>query len=525
MFQALALVALTLSGLVLLPQQAQAYEVSTANWTASGNTASRTYPSGLVVSVASSGAPSTLVGNTTLGSRGFDAGWFGPTNMATGDPSANFLVGAAGCTGLANAANPCTNRGTLTYTFSQPVRNPTLHFSGLGGNVSVSSPAGTIASQQSDLHAVLTLATAGATLSNRDGNSSLAVTGGTTITAVNDSTSPNCASLGLGGTSRNAAAPAICGSVQVTGTVTTLVFNLSLVAVANALAPSGAASWTDGTEPGDGFGTTVTVPQDFGDAPSSYNTGQAPAHVISNLTLGSLIDEDNVNTRNATTSPFPSVAANGDDTTDTADEDALSTVPDAVVGANGPGTYSLTIPVRGVSKAARLCGYIDLNRDGAFGATTPEQQCANVAAGATSATLTWTTTVGTAGASYLRLRLGYTASQVQTATGLADSGEVEDYPITLVQATAAITIDKQAGTPTGTTAGSTITYTFIVTNSGNVTLNTVAVTDPKGRPRDLPADHAGRRRLDDLHEELHVDPGRRDHRHGGQHRHGHRHPA
>ena len=47
----------------------------------------------------------------------------------------------------------------------------------------------------------------------------------------------------------------------------------------------------------------------------------------------------------------------------------------------------------------------------------------------------------------------------------------------------AITLDKQAGAPTGTTAGSTITYTFIVTNSGNVTLSapvTVNIGDATG---------------------------------------------
>ncbi len=43
----------------------------------------------------------------------------------------------------------------------------------------------------------------------------------------------------------------------------------------------------------------------------------------------------------------------------------------------------------------------------------------------------------------------------------------------------AITLDKVAGTPSGSTAGSTIGYTFLVTNSGNVTLTGIAVTDPK----------------------------------------------
>ena len=45
--------------------------------------------------------------------------------------------------------------------------------------------------------------------------------------------------------------------------------------------------------------------------------------------------------------------------------------------------------------------------------------------------------------------------------------------------TASLALDKQAGTPSGNTAGSTIAYTFIVTNTGNVTLTSVAVTDPK----------------------------------------------
>ena len=50
---------------------------------------------------------------------------------------------------------------------------------------------------------------------------------------------------------------------------------------------------------------------------------------------------------------------------------------------------------------------------------------------------------------------------------------------TPIAAGPAITLDKQAGTPTGTTAGSTIDYTFVVTNTGNVTLTGVSVDDPK----------------------------------------------
>ncbi len=41
----------------------------------------------------------------------------------------------AGCAAVAgNASAVCTGRGTLTFTFERPVRNPVLHIAGLGGN-------------------------------------------------------------------------------------------------------------------------------------------------------------------------------------------------------------------------------------------------------------------------------------------------------------------------------------------------------------------------------------------------------
>ena len=49
--------------------------------------------------------------------------------------------------------------------------------------------------------------------------------------------------------------------------------------------------------------------------------------------------------------------------------------------------------------------------------------------------------------------------------------------ITPIAATPSLTIDKTAGTPSGNTAGSTIGYSFLVTNTGNVTLTGIAVND------------------------------------------------
>ncbi|SDP36843.1 DUF11 domain-containing protein [Phyllobacterium sp. OV277] len=71
-----------------------------------------------------------------------------------------------------------------------------------------------------------------------------------------------------------------------------------------------------------------------------------------------------------------------------------------------------------------------------------------------------------------------------TATGTPPGGAT---PITTppsgtstpIAAAGALTVVKAAGTPTGSTAGSTIAYTFTVRNTGNVTLSSIVVTDPK----------------------------------------------
>ena len=55
----------------------------------------------------------------------------------------------------------------------------------------------------------------------------------------------------------------------------------------------------------------------------------------------------------------------------------------------------------------------------------------------------------------------------------------EDEETTPLQAMPALTIVKTAGTPSGSTVGSTIAYSFLVTNTGNVTVTGVAVVDDK----------------------------------------------
>ena len=416
--QAVSLVALTLGSFVAQSAPANAYQALTAAWSApvtgATDTTTSTDPGGTVVTVTTTGL-TDLAATTTLGARGWDATQYTPTNMVTGDSAANLLVN----TGTCAITGTCPNLGTVTVSFSQPVTNPVIHLAGIGGT-STGTTAGVLTAQ-SDLHSVYTLTTPGVTISKLDGNAQLSVTGGNTITATNDSTSGNCTTNVNTAPTANAAGSAACGSVQVNGTVTTVAFNVSAIFVQNNAARPG----SNGATTGDGVALAVTLPEDFSDAPTTYNPTQAPSHIISDLKLGATVDEDNVNVRNATVSPYSDAAASGDG----ADEDAFTTLPD-VTGLAG-NTYSLTVPVSGVSKNAQLCGYIDFNKGGTFD-TTSERACVGVAAGATSAVLTWTVPATVVlGTSYARLRLGYTAAQVQAPTGRADSGEVEDYPVVI----------------------------------------------------------------------------------------------
>jgi uncharacterized repeat protein (TIGR01451 family) len=419
--------------------KAMAYEAATGVWTAGGVL---TMPSALTATVTTTGS-TALNGVTTLGTRGFAAATYTPANMVTGDSTMDIVVNAGACA----ATGTCPGLGTLTVTFSQPVRNPTIDFAGLGAAVGNGT-------QQSDFHAYFDLATAGVTMTQASSNGNMTVAG-SRITAVNDSTSTSCTTTADGNNFLNAGSAASCGSVKFAGTVTTLTFNVGTIWVKNPNATNGTTLNTAA----DAFAMTVTVPQDFSDAPASYNGAQAPAHVLSNLTLGATVDEDNAGVRNATAAPWAAAAANGDDTSGTDDEDAFTTLPDAVAVPGA--TYSLTVPIAGLSKAATLCGWIDFDRNGTF--DTGERQCATPGAGATSATLTWTVTSGVSvGASNARFRLGYTAAQVQSPTGLADSGEVEDYPISFL-ARPQIILTK---TTTGAVGGP---FTYALTNTTQTT--------------------------------------------------------
>ena len=71
-----------------------------------------------------------------------------------------------------------------------------------------------------------------------------------------------------------------------------------------------------------------------------------------------------------------------------------------------------------------------------------------------------------------------TATVDRHATRNGTDVTATDSTDTPIAAGPAITLDKQAGVPSGDAAGDTIAYTFLVTNTGNVTLTGVTVDDP-----------------------------------------------
>ena len=105
-----------------------------------------------------------------------------------------------------------------------------------------------------------------------------------------------------------------------------------------------------------------------------------------------------------------------------------------------------------------------------------------------------------------------TVDNSATATGTPPGGGTTTSPPdttnTPITPTPSLTIDKTAGTPSGSTAGSTIAYTFLVTNTGNVTMTGIAIEGCEARCRGrVPGNDAGSGCEHDLHRYAHDHAG------------------
>jgi hypothetical protein len=172
---------------------------------------------------------------------------------------------------------------------------------------------------------------------------------------------------------------------------------------------------------------------DFGDAPASYNVSRttfAAGHIVETdqtgtvtLKLGTLIDAEE--------DGLASTGTN-DNSTNTDDEDGVSTFPQIPGGSNPTITnYTVNVKLSNVTGlTANLCGWIDWNNNGVFDNT--EASCVTVPNNATTAQLVWPTAtfVGeNGGITYARFRI--TTDDLTSPNGAASNGEVEDYKLTL----------------------------------------------------------------------------------------------
>jgi CshA-type fibril repeat protein len=419
----LLVAAMVAAPLSLLPAiGARAYQVPATTWGGTGTTAIGSLPSGLTMTA-------TVTAPTAVNNRAFvpgtsyaaTAAMFTPA-IAPAGQAVQFLTDASTC----GPSGLCPNRGTVTLDFSHPVRNPVLHMAGFGGSNTQNSGGVPIAA--SAIHTIGTLTSsvpAGATFGAVPAGATNLTSTASTFQTTNANNSPNCGSTSVGGITY--AATAGCGSVPVNGTVSRLVLSLDIFAQVT-IGPG--AGGTAGS--GDGWSLTFTADEDYGDAPSSYEAGAPAAHVVGDLRLGAAVDRENVATVNpGTGSGGLAVGAGANANSpagDGTDDDGVATPLPALTTDKIGGTYSLPVTLSGAGAAGTVCGWIDLNRDGAWSAT-GERACATFAAGATSANLTWTVANATSGRTYARIRTGYTVTQVQSPTGLADSGEVEDYTL------------------------------------------------------------------------------------------------
>ncbi|MFD8704435.1 Ig-like domain-containing protein [Kitasatospora sp. NPDC059648] len=315
--------------------------------------------------------------------------------------------------------------GTLRLDFSQPVRNPRLHLSGLAA-VAAGKPGTTSTAAR----LVLTGGSPAAPALTRRTDWP-----GWTVDAG------SLAPRGSDGSSDGAPGSAAEGTLELTGTVHTAVFRVEQ--------RSTARDGSTTAPPVLRQAFTVTVDEDLGTAPRSYGNA---SHVVSDLFLGTgaitparrdrprpggsadggpVIEPDHgaVRRGNPFTSPAGSPPPSGlqPGRGEYQGADPSIGFPDrAAIGHY----YRLTVPVAVGGRPATLAGWIDFDHNGRFEPADRVQT--EIPAGADTATLEWTVPPGAvSGETWARLRIGRDTVQLVPSGGFADSGQVSDQRIRL----------------------------------------------------------------------------------------------
>lgn len=396
----------------------------------------KTYPGTTTMQVSLSGANAVIfddaIALNAIG--GVTSAQLSPAISATTD-SIEIDVSPTGCS---TATLRCANRGVMTLTFSQPVTNPIIHISGLGANRSSTTLFHT--------SLVMTSWTASAkptfTVTNSNGNLSIS---GDEIRSTTINGQPSCTTTNKAG----------CGSVRMNGTITSVTFQLDML-----MGGSGTATNVDGWD------FTVSLDEDFGDAPASYDPTAAASHIIGGYYMGAGVTVENAAVTNANGAPVtPSPIANAAASSDANDDGAT-------FGTLVRGLAS-TIDVAVTGSGGRLQGWIDWAGDGSF-ATAGDQFATNAVDGGAGDSdglangviqLSVTPPAGTTQVTrFARFRWSPTTGV--GPTGRATVGEVEDYQVTIYPQRADLSLSKTVSNASPA-PGASLSYTLTVTSAAS----------------------------------------------------------
>ena len=227
---------------------------------------------------------------------------------------------------------------------------------------------------------------------------------------------------------------------------------------------------------------------DFGDAADSYG---AAIHLVDGASqsvyLGQTAPDNEAYTQNSSVGSSNGV---GDNQNGVNDEDALSVLPELTTDDS---EYEISLQCSGGYTVA----WIDFNLNGQFDF---DERNSNhpVACTGPNTTLSWSgINNSVAGESVLRIRAAADVSQIYKPTGFVESGEVEDYNLTI----------KNVSVASGNCPAGSVSHVFSSTDvpinySGNTSnLNTSVLTVPDSllvtdvNVLDLRATHTSQRRL------------------------------
>ena len=175
--------------------------------------------SGVTVSIVTSGVGAGIAaGDQALSARGGTDGMYTVTNASS--VGAQVVTTDTGCT----YGQMCSNRGQFEIRFSQPMTDPIIHLSGIGGGGYDSGSNG-----KTTAWTELELLTAGVTMTLLTQQNLQLVGNRLELTVKNPTTRCNSVSNDYGAT-----ASAGCGSVRLNGTFSSVVFRADLNSVNNA---------------------------------------------------------------------------------------------------------------------------------------------------------------------------------------------------------------------------------------------------------------------------------------------------